>query len=319
MRSAEGLVGRPEGDRVEAIALSPRRSIGSQRRGPNLGIALARRGLALGLLMAASAMAHGRSNAAYDVHVDVVYTPARWPQALRSDLYVPSGRGPFPAVVVVHGGGWNGRDRHDMTSLSESLAEQGIVALNIEYRLAPAFHHPAPVEDVRAAISYLRQHAPEWKIDASRLGGWGYSAGAHLVTLAANAADRGVPLMKALVAGGMPADFRRYPDSPVISQYIGKPYVEATKTWEAASPLLNVSADDPPMFLYHGNWDRIVEPAELPAMQAALEQNGVKVQTLKVSMLGHIGTFLFSRQARREGIAFLKHHLIGSSSPAGIP
>jgi acetyl esterase/lipase len=266
------------------------------------------------VLIATMGTAHGSSGDTYAVQTDLVYTPAAWPQALRSDLYVPSGRGPFPAVVVVHGGGWNGRDRKDMTGISESLAEHGIVALNIEYRLAPAFHHPAPVEDVRAAVSFLRQHAQEWKIDASRLGGWGYSAGAHLVTLAANAADRGVPLMQAVVAGGMPADFRRYPDSPVIAEYIGKSYTEATQAWKSASPLLNVTADDPAMFLYHGDWDRIVQPEELPAMQAALEQNGVEVQTLKVGMLGHIGTFLFSREARREGIAFLKQHLANSGS-----
>jgi acetyl esterase/lipase len=251
---------------------------------------------------------------AYALRENLVYTPQDWPQPLHADAYVPRGDGPFPAVVVVHGGGWNGRDRSDMDGISEALARNGFVVLNIQYRLAPAFHHPAPVQDVRAAVSYLRREAAALKVDPARIGGWGYSAGAHLVTLAANAPDRGVALLQAVVAGGMPADFRRYPDSPVITEYIGAPFAKASEAWHAASPFLQVSADDPPMFLYHGKLDRIVQPEELPAMRQALEDQGVPVESHEVPMLGHIATFLFSGESRERAIDFLQRRLQPSTT-----
>ncbi len=130
-----------------------------------------------------------------------------------------------------------------------------------------------------------------------------------MVTLAANTHQGAVPLMQAVVAGGMPADFRRYPDSPVIRDYIGAPYAQARAQWEAASPLLQVSPNDPPMFLYQGNGDRIVQPAELTAMQAELVRNGVPVEIKQVPLLGHIATFLFSGASRRAAIAFLDRRL----------
>lgn len=255
----------------------------------------------------------------YRCEQDIPYTPANWPQQLRADLYVPSGTGPFAAVVVVHGGGWNGRNRQDMTGISESLAERGFVVLNIEYRLAPAFHHPAPVQDVRAAVGYLRQRASEIGVDPHRIGGWGYSAGAHLVTLAANSDPGSVPLMKAVVAGGMPADFRRYPHSPVIGEYIGASYADAKAIWEAASPYLQVSPGDPAMFLYHGNGDRMVQPDELTAMQAQLERNRVPVEIRQVPVLGHIATFLLSRASRSDGIDFLDRYLRPKGSGDSAP
>ena len=266
--------------------------------------------IALLVMRTGRAEAFGAQDGASTARRSVVYTPAQWPKALEADLYVPPTDARIhPAVVTVHGGGWNGRDREDMRGIGRALAERGFVVLNIDYRLAPEFHHPAPVEDVRAAVSYLREHARELHVDPDRIGGWGYSAGAQLVTLAANSDHGAVPLMRALVAGGMPADFRRYPQSPIIAEYIGSPYEQARAAWEAASPILHVSPDDPPMFLYQGNGDRIVEPAELVAMRAELERNGVEVEVRQVPLLGHIATFLLSRASRRDAIDFLARRL----------
>src|SRR5687768_8521342 len=68
----------------------------------------------------------------YAVRKHVVYTPRGWPQAQAADIYVPEGPGPFPGVVMVHGGGWNARDRSDMASTSKDLAARGYVVANID-------------------------------------------------------------------------------------------------------------------------------------------------------------------------------------------
>lgn len=246
----------------------------------------------------------------FDRQKDVVYSPAGHPQTLSADLYVPNAPGLYAGVVVVHGGGWNGRDRSDMDSISKQLAERGYVVANIDYRLAPQFRHPAQVDDVRAAVTYLRMHAAELKLDPQRIGGWGYSAGAHLLTLAAT--DRppaAVPIFDAVVAGGVPADFSRYPKSPVITELLGASLQEAPDLWKQASPITHVSADDPPMFLFYGSGDRIVESEESVELQRRLHAVGVPAERLEVKGLGHIATFLLSGEARKRGIDFLDRYL----------
>ncbi|HKY90383.1 MAG TPA: alpha/beta hydrolase [Nevskiaceae bacterium] len=245
----------------------------------------------------------------YEVRPDVVYTPAAWPQARSADLYVPQGPGPFPGVVMVHGGGWDARDRSDMTSAAKDLAARGYVVANIDYRLVPAFRHPAQVEDVRAAVAWLHAHADDLGLDPTRLAGWGYSAGAHLVALAATDHPPGASPFRAVVAGGMPADLPRYPKSPIITPFMGKPYAEDPEAWSRASPLHNVTADDPPMFLFHGTRDRLVDPAEPVAMQQKLQTAGVAVELLQLKGRGHITTFLFGGEARDRGIEFLDRYL----------
>ena len=255
----------------------------------------------------------------YVVRQDVVYTPSGWPQALSADLYMVEGQALRPAVVVVHGGGWNGRDRGDMDRVSRRLAERGYVVANIDYRLVPAFRHPAQVEDVKAAIAYLRDHAAELRVDPGRIGGWGYSAGAHLVALAATADGPRDAGLRAVVAGGMPADFERYPGSPVIQALLGRSLEEDREAWRMASPIHHVSRGDPPMFLYHGTFDKIVQPDESLAMHQRLQQSGVHSEVLQLRGLGHIATFLFSASARTQGIEFLDRYLRGDGAPTTVP
>lgn len=245
----------------------------------------------------------------FEQRKNVVYTPANYSQAMSADLYLPQGAGPHPAVVVAHGGGWGGRDRSDMDSVSRALAARGYVVANIDYRLAPRFRHPAQVQDVRAAVSYLRMNAASLKLDPQRIGAWGYSAGAHLLALAAVDRPPAVPLFRAVVAGGMPADFSRYPDSPVIRRLIGEPYQDAPELWRQASPITHISKDDPPMFLFHGAWDRIVQPQESPALQTRLQAVGVPAERMEYAGLGHIATFLLAHEARDRGLDFLDRYL----------
>jgi acetyl esterase/lipase len=249
------------------------------------------------------------AHAEYRVREHVTYTPSGWPQALQGDLYQPLGEGPFPAVIVVHGGGWNSRDRTDMDAVSRKLAQRGYVALNIDYRLAPRFLFPASSEDVRAAIGWLRTHADELGVDRGRIGGWGYSAGAHLVALAATADAPAEARLQAVVAGGTPADLPHYPVSPIISRYIGAPFADARDQWLAASPVTHVDSRDPPMFLYHGSWDRLVYVEDAYTMKAALDRAGVPNELYVARGRGHIGMFLLGGGAESAGIEFLDRHL----------
>lgn len=125
---------------------------------------------------------------------DLVY--ATWPgfRPLHLDLYQPRDRqksAPHPFVVYVHGGGWQGghtRQSGAFTSwptVLATLAARGYVVASVEYRLSGEAAFPAAIQDIKAAIRWLRAHAAEYEIDAARGAVWGASAGGQLAALAA--------------------------------------------------------------------------------------------------------------------------------------
>ena len=100
-------------------------------------------------------------------------------------LYQPSGPGPFPAVLQIHGGAWNTKDRTDGQNTSLDLAASGIVVLSIDFRNAPEAPYPASLQDINYAIRWLKTHAREFGSSADRVGLYGTSSGGHQALLAA--------------------------------------------------------------------------------------------------------------------------------------
>ena len=260
------------------------------------------------ILLAAGALAlvacaSLRSGEPYSRQSGVVYKEVDG-QALAGDIYLPNKPGLKPAVVVVHGGGWTNRSG-DMTGISKRLAKAGFVVYNITYRLAPAHRHPAQRNDVANALAWLHDNADKYQIDPERIGGWGYSAGAHLILLAG--LDRQAPpYLSGIVAGGTPADLTAWPNSPLVYKLIGKTLTEAEPQWLEASPVNHVSTQSPPVFLYHGEWDKLVEPEQMAFMADALSRKGVPVETHTVAWQGHIGAYFFAGGAERKAVEFFK-------------
>jgi acetyl esterase/lipase len=90
------------------------------------------------------------------------------------------GKGPFPAVVCIHGGGWYQGQPQDLNSMTELLARRGYVAATVSYRLVPSARFPARIEDCKAAVRWLRANARQYPINPDRIGAIGFSAGSHL-------------------------------------------------------------------------------------------------------------------------------------------
>jgi acetyl esterase/lipase len=157
------------------------------------------------------------TDAAFDVARNLTYTPAEWPEALSGDLYQPQGAGPFPAVLLIHGGGWTGRTRADMDGTAQKLARRGYVVLNVSYRFAPRWRFPAQLQDVQQAVLFMRAHAVEYRLQPERIAAWGYSSGAHLAALLGVTGPGDHLYMEgarvqAVVAGGTPVDLSYYPE-----------------------------------------------------------------------------------------------------------
>jgi len=258
----------------------------------------------------------------YDITVieDRAYSPDDWPQTLHADIYRPTPPGRYPAVLVVHGGGWERRSPEDMETQARKLAELGFVAVNIEYRFAPEYTFPAQLHDLQIAMRWLHVHADDYAIDRSRVGAWGYSSGAHLVTLLATvAADTGSPLNqpyggpvtrpRAVVAGGTPTDLRKFEGGTLVPQFLGGGQDQKASVYAAASPVTHITGNTPPHFLYHGTLDSVVPVDHAEDYRTALNANGVDNELFLLKGKGHVTTFLFGGAAEDAGAAFLARKL----------
>jgi acetyl esterase/lipase len=251
-------------------------------------------------------------SAAAEVVRGVVYTPPYWPQALEADIHLPREPGPRPAVLLVHGGGWQGRSRDDMESIAKRLAARGFVAMNVSYRFAPAWQFPAQLHDLEQAFEWLREAAPRYGVDRERIGAFGYSAGGHLAALLGTMGS-GETRLRAVVAGGAPTDLRKIARGPVVPRFLGATLQESPELYAAASPIDHVSADAPPMFLYHGADDWLVDRSHAEDMKRALDAVQVRAEVRMVPFLGHFLTFALARGAEEEAMDFLESAL---ASPA---
>jgi acetyl esterase/lipase len=278
--------------------------------------------LPLALLLSSCAVHLGKpagpAPARLDVKVavkkDVVYTPADWPQSILADIYTPDLSGPLPAVLMIHGGGWNSGDRDQTASQSRRVAARGYVVINATYRLVPGAIFPAQLQDMQQAVKWMRANATTLGIDPERIGAWGYSAGAHLAALLGGLSpgDRlydADATIKAVVAGGTPADLRKFHGGTLVPEFLGEKWREDSVAFREASPAAYVTPSDPPVFLYHGTWDSLVPLDQATDYQAALDAAGVPNELYLMRGLGHIPAFLMDGEAVQQGADFLDRHL----------
>ena len=200
-----------------------------------------------------------------------------------------------PCVIVVHGGSWAGGDSRQLPELNSYLAVRGYNVASINYRMAPKWQTPAPVEDVQATIAYLRQHAGELHIDTNNFILLGRSAGAQIALLAAYTLHE--PALKGVVDFYGPADMvwgYSVPSSPLImdsrkvmEQYIGDTYSKVPEKYAACSPLEFVNRQSVPTLIIHGDNDVLVSPEHSRRLNLKLQQNGVKHYLLRLPWATH--------------------------------
>ena len=172
---------------------------------------------------------------------------------LSLDAYVqPGGGAPRPGVVVLHGGGWERGSRAAFTGqFLELLTRAGYNWVAVDYRLGTLADHERAVEDVQAALAFVRCHARELEIDPERLVLWGEDTGAQLAALLASRASSGVKAM--VLVGGF------YDLHAATSIPRGTP----TELLLRASPLHRVRRGMPSTLIVHGTAD-----SEVPLTQA---------------------------------------------------
>lgn len=287
----------------------------------------------LALLSAAFASPLWAAEESYDLIPDQVYVE-RESGPLKADVYVPQGDGPFPAMIVVHGGAWATGTKQQLAGIAQGLAKQGYTTAAISYRLAPQDKFPSQVYDCQAAVRWLRANADKFKLDPERIGGYGYSAGGHLVAMLGTLDDddfqepglaKNVPSarLQVVVAGGAPCDFRMMPeDNERLSYWLGGTRNDKPDAYRDASPAKYITADDPPMFFFHGEDDDIVPIRSPQRMADLLKEAGVVVEFHAIPKAGHMGAIV-DRDAMLEALAFVNRNLkaapVNTTAKASAP
>ena len=238
-----------------------------------------------------------------ELRKDIEYArPGGTPLTL--DAWIPAGPGPHAAVVIVHGGGWeNGTKYSFVPPLFPPLTNAGFAWFTIDYRLAPGHPYPAAVDDVKAAVRYVKAHAAEFRIDGRKLALMGESAGGHLVALVA-AQNEPETSVAAVV------DFYGLHDFTVIADNITRSRSQflAIKEMDAAaqarmreaSPITYVRKGLPPFLMIHGTLDASVPYDQSVMMCARLRLAGNACELYTVQDAPH-GVGPWEREARWQG------------------
>ena len=238
------------------------------------------------------------------------------------DAYVPNTGGKYPAVLVIHGGAWRFGNRKGLSGYARLLVEKGFSCFAIDYRLAPKHKFPAQIEDCRAAVKWIRKNANKYKVDASKLGVIGYSAGGHLATLLGTTGEEPNEQngnfdmrIQAVVAGGAPTDFRWMPDRGKWAEYwMGGDLDSVPERFRLASSTAFVDAKDPPTFFFHGTKDTLVPPVWAGVCHIALKKAGVKSEMHRVRGADHVQAAK-DEDALKKAFEFLVTELQGKHEP----
>lgn len=203
----------------------------------------------------------------------------------------PAGTANGCGVVVCPGGGYGGLAvGHEGLDVAEWLNGCGVAAFVLRYRVAPRYHHPAPLTDAQRAVRTVRQRAAEWGIDPARLGIIGFSAGGHLVSSLGTHFDAGqTDADDPIERQGCRPDFLilGYPVISFTTEYthqgskrnlLGEsPDEELVRSF---SNELQVTAETPPTFMVHTSEDTAVPPENSVLFYLALRKAGVPAELL---------------------------------------
>jgi acetyl esterase/lipase len=244
---------------------------------------------------------------------DVEYSNLIGYRPLLMDLYFPKAKGIHPLVIWLHGGGWSRGDSRGNGNITNfpatlaTLAARGYVVASVNYRLSSEAKFPAQIQDVNAAIGYLKINSARYGVDPNRVLLWGGSAGGHLAALAAltcSVADYSpqpstgrLGRKEALSATG--PDVSSCVQGAVIwygafdlasldgdnaKALMG---CSCAEKMALASPINRVNGGAPPMFFVHGTDDTDIPVKQAHLMEARLKAAGNSVQVLYLQDVDH--------------------------------
>lgn len=245
--------------------------------------------------------------------------------SLKLDLHRPDSEKP-PLLVYVHGGAWRAGSREDV--LIMGLLDHGFAIASVDYRLSTQARFPAQIHDIKAAIRYLRAKSDELKVDSRRIAIVGSSAGGHLAALVgvtnghaelegrigdhldqssrvdAIVSFYGASNLQSIL--GQSTEFGLGVRVPALKLLLGDLPENKPALAQLASPVAHLDAQDPPVFLIHGDADPQMPPAQSEEFRAACEKAGVSVKLIVLPGAKHGGSEFYDAERLRLVAEFLK-------------
>jgi len=233
---------------------------------------------------------------------------------LKLDLARPaSGKGPFPALIFMHGSGWGWYrvGRRQYSSAITKAAERGYVAVTVDCRLTSVkendktkYLFPVQVYDVKCAVRWLRANAKKYKIDPNRIGAVGWASGGHMaLMLGLTDPSHGLEgecgnskfssRVQAVVNLAGPTELiSLYHESRSASiklvEFLGGTPEEVPDQYKIASPLTYISKDDPPVLTIHGDRDTLIPPKQAELLDAKMKEAGASHMLIINKGVGHV-------------------------------
>jgi acetyl esterase/lipase len=247
-------------------------------------------------------------------------------ESLQLNLARPkNASGKLPAILCIHGGGFRAGKREGWDARCKLLAEQGYVAATPTYRLAPKSPFPAAVEDVKAAVRWLRANAEKYSIDPDRIGVIGDSAGGHLAQflgvtggVAQFEGDGGNAAFSSRVSCVVnyygPSDLTKsYGKSvdaaEVLPLWLGGDDTKEHRRHILASPLYWVTPGAAPTLLLQGTEDKYVNHEQAVWMRDRLKAAEVEVELISLEGAGHGFKGADAEKAWKAALEFFARHL----------
>ncbi len=260
----------------------------------------------------------------YAAQIDAVYSEIDGWKGREDIYYNPAATKPTPVVFNIHGGGWNHGVKETQGGFS-TFFKIGFAVVNVEYRLTGQATAPAAVEDVRAAILYVVQHAKELNIDPNKIVVMGGSAGGHLALMAGllqndNKFDGKYKNVKGYTIAAI---IDKYGITDVWDWAYGKNITSKSATnWlgakakdeafaKSVSPIYYVKKTSPPTFIVHGDADPTVPYQQSVDLKKKFDEVGCKSEFITIPGGVH-GKFTKEQNAElnKSIVAFLRNHQV---------
>jgi len=237
--------------------------------------------------------------------IDLAYYtgPDADPIKHKLDLYLPEGKSNFPALMFIHGGGWDQGDKRVTSDpygdLGRRFAKKGVGVVTIDYRLAPQFKYPTQIQDVAKAFAWIHQNIASYGGDPSRIFVMGHSAGGHLTALLSTderwLKEQGLSLKN--IRGAIPVsgvyDFEMLAPTKKLSKstdiMMERFFSNDPEKMKDGAPMNHIEKGKPmpPFLILWGGLDLPTLPAQAQAFAQKLKDSGYSVQTMQCDLRNH--------------------------------
>ncbi len=238
------------------------------------------------------------------------------------DVFLPKGNPNGCCIFFVHGGGWSGGDKESWHAVMKHFCRLGFLCTSAEYHLAPDWHYPKHVEDVRLAMSFVKSKACDWGFDPNKIAVLGSSAGGHLAAMLATIRPEDelgmsdevtvrdtVPQAAVVLCGVLDDALYDGKHKEMFERFIGVTRDEKPELYREALPLYRVTGKEPPFIIISGDADTTTPLDMQKRMRDALIAKGGAAELVVLPGVKHGYGYGVTSDAQKQMLVHVERFL----------